>query len=101
MKIDKIYIFISILIGISEMILLINLFPQTGLSRIVFIPFLITMNLILTLGLNIILKSYSLKIKTISFALIQIGFFHFCLWLWPQSAAIQKNLITEFYGILL
>ena len=87
---------ISFLTGILELVLLVNLFPQTGLSRIVYIPFWIIVCLLFSIWLT--KKNKTLRKTIISLIIFHLIFFHLMLWSWPQSAAIQKNLINEFYG---
>jgi hypothetical protein len=101
MKYSNVLILISLIITVIISIALINLFPKTGLSRIVFIPLLLGINLVLTFGINKILKRHSKKFLTYGYILLQFGFFHLCLWIWPQSSANHKNLITEFYSLII
>lgn len=88
-------IILSLLVCILELTLLVNLFPQTGLSRIVYIPFWIIILFFITLWLTKDKKP--LKKALINLILFHLIFFHIIMWSWPQSAAIQKNLVKEFY----
>ncbi len=90
---------ISIIISFLEIFLLIKLFPQTGLSRILYIPIWIIIFLFVSLWLT--KKSDSLKKNVLKMIIVHIVLFHIMLWSWPQSAAIKKNLIAEFYGKIL
>jgi len=99
MKYSNVLILVSVIITVIISLTLIKIFPKTGLSRIVFIPLLLCINLILTFGISKILKNHSKKFITFGYIFLQIGFFHFCLWIWPQSSANHKNLITEFYSL--
>ena len=93
-----ILIVISIIICITELVLLINIFPQTGLARIIYVPFWIITYLFGSIWLSRITKSKSWKNILIIWFLIHIIIFHIMLLSWPQSSAIQKNLIVEFYS---
>jgi uncharacterized membrane protein HdeD (DUF308 family) len=67
MKYSNILILISGIITVVISFTLIKLFPKTGLSRIVFIPMLIGINLVLTFGINKILKRQSKEFITYSY----------------------------------
>ena len=84
------------LVGILEVVLLVNMFPKTGLSRIIYIPFWIILFLLITIWLT--KKSNTLKKTIMSLIIVHLILFHIMLWSWPQSAAINKNLVEEFYG---
>ena len=84
------------LVGILEVVLLVNMFPKTGLSRIIYIPFWIILFLIISIWLT--KKSNTLKKTIMSLIIVHLILFHIMLWSWPQSAAIKKNLVEEFYG---
>ena len=58
MKYSNVLMLVSIVVTAIISVTLIKLFPKTGLSRIVFIPLLIGINLVLTSGINRILKTY-------------------------------------------
>jgi hypothetical protein len=87
------------IISFLEILVLIKLFPQTGLSRILYIPIWIIIFLFVSLWLT--KKSDSLKKIVLKMIIVHIILFHIMLWSWPQSAAIKKNLIPEFYGKIL
>ncbi len=91
-------IILSILVCILELTLLVNLFPQTGLSRIVYIPFWIIIVFFITLSLTKSKKT--LKKVLINLIVIHLILFHLMIWSWPQSSAIQKNLVKEFYQMV-
>ena len=82
-----------------EMLLLIKVFPQTGLSRILYIPFWIIIYFLVSIWLT--KKSTTLNKIVVRMILVHIILFHIMLWSWPQSAAIKKNLITELYEKIL
>jgi hypothetical protein len=86
---------ISILVGILELVLLVNVFPQTGMGRIIYIPFWIILYILISIWLT--KKSKTLKKSIINLVIFHLILFHIMLWSWPQSAAIQKNLVEEFY----
>ena len=88
-------IVLSILVCVLELTLLINLFPQTGLSRIVYIPFWIIIIFLITLSLTKNKKTF--KKILINLVLTHLIVFHLMLWSWPQSSAKHKNLVVEFY----
>ena len=88
-------IILSILVCILELTLLVNLFPQTGLSRIVYIPFWIIILFFITLWLT--KNKKPLKKILINLTIAHLILFHLMIWSWPQSSAIQKNLVKEFY----
>ena len=90
---------ISILAGILELVLLVNIFPQTGMGRIIYIPFWIIVNLSISIWLT--KKNKTLKKTIMSLIITHLILFQIMLWSWPQSAAIQKNLVEEFYGKVL
>lgn len=87
---------ISVLACVLELILLVNVFPQTGLGRIVYIPFWI----IIFFFVSILFTKNKRPLKKVIFSLtiVHLILFHIMLWSWPQSAAIKKNLVEEFYG---
>ena len=87
---------ISILVGILELVLLINVFPQTGMERIIYIPFWIISYLSISIWST--KKSKTLKKSLVNLVIIHLILFHIMLWSWPQAAAIQKNLVKELYG---
>jgi hypothetical protein len=87
---------ISLLVVILELVLLVNIFPQTGLSRIIYIPFWIIVCFLISIWLT--KKNNTIRKKIISLIIFHLILFHLMLWSWPQSSAIQKNLINEFYG---
>ena len=91
-------IILSLLASILELVLLVNLFPQTGLSRIVYIPFWIIILFCITLWLTKGEKSF--KKTIINLIIVHIILFHIIMWSWPQSSAIKQNLVKEFYQIL-
>ena len=101
MKTSAKIVLFSSLICVIEMILLVKTFPKTGLSRVIFIPFFVSLNLILTIILVRFLNGKSKKIIITSVILTQICLFLMYLWFWPQSSAIEKNLIYEFYQRIL
>jgi hypothetical protein len=88
-------IILSIFVCILELTLLVNLFPQTGLSRIVYIPFWIIIVFFITLWLT--KNKKTLKKVLINLIVMHLILFHLMIWSWPQSSAIQKNLVKEFY----
>lgn len=88
-------IVLSILVCVLELTLLINLFPQTGLSRIVYIPFWIIIIFLITLSLTKNKKMFK-KVLT-NLVISHLIVFHLMLWSWPQSSAKHKNLVEEFY----
>ncbi len=91
-------IILSILVCILELTLLVNLFPQTGLSRIVYIPFWIIIVFFITLSLT--KNKKTLKKVLINLIVMHLILFHLMIWSWPQSSAIQKNLAKEFYQMV-
>lgn len=92
-------LFTSVILGILEIMLFVNIFPQTGLARVLYIPFYIIVCLLISMRL--IKKKHTLKKTIIILIVFHLIFFHFILWSWPQSATIQKNLVNEFYKNIL
>jgi hypothetical protein len=91
-------IILSIFVCILELTLLVNLFPQTGLSRIVYIPFWII--IVFFIALLLTKNKKSLKKVLINLIVAHLILFHLMIWSWPQSSAIQKNLVKEFYQMV-
>jgi hypothetical protein len=89
----------SLIAVILELVLLLNIFPQTGMGRIILIPFWIIVNLLISIWLS--KKNKTLKRTILSLIIIHVILFHIMLWSWPQSAALEKNLVEEFYGKVL
>ena len=87
---------ISLIAVILELGLLLNIFPQTGMGRIIYIPFWIILHFLIAMWMT--KKRKTLKKAIINLAIVHLILFHIMLWNWPQSAAIQKNLVEEFYG---
>jgi Na+/melibiose symporter-like transporter len=93
------FVVIALFIVISEMCLLVSIFPQTGLARILFIPFWIVVSPTFAFFVN--RKNHEKSLNEILFLnlIFHILFFHLLLYSWPQSSAIKKNLVVEFYSI--
>ena len=90
---------IALILCIAELSLLVFLFPQTGLSRIFYIPFWIFIYTVIALLINSNIAKMSGKEVLLLNVIFHIIAFHIMLYSWPQSAAITKNLIVEFYHI--
>jgi len=91
-------IILSIFVCILELTLLVNLFPQTGLSRIVYIPFWIIIVFFITEKKK--KNKKTLKKVLINLIVVHLILFHLMIWSWPQSSAIQKNLVKQFYQMV-
>ena len=86
----------SLVACVLELILLVNIFPKTGLGRIIYIPLWIIIFLFISIWLT--KGNKPLKKTLINLIIAHLIFFHIMVWNWPQSAAIQGNLVKEFYG---
>lgn len=97
----KLLLFVSIalILCITELSLLVFLFPQTGLSRIFYIPFWIFIYMVIALLINSKIAKMRGKEVLLLNVIFHIIAFHIMLYSWPQSAALTKNLIVEFYDI--
>jgi hypothetical protein len=94
-------IIVSVITCILEMYLLVVLFPQTGLARIVFIPMNVTIMIITVVIIIKVSGQKTLKLFIWNMAIMHLVLFHLYLLIWPQSAAIHRNLISEFYKIIM
>ena len=90
---------IALILCITELSLLVFLFPQTGLSRIFYIPFWIFIYIVIALLINSKIAKVRGKEVLLLNVIFHIIAFHIMLYSWPQSAALTKNLIVEFYDI--
>lgn len=92
---------LSILLLVMELSLLLNLFPLTGFGgRIFTIPFLFVLNLGFAYLIFSYIQQYSSLIALLTCLIFYIVVFYLNLYLWPQSSAIKKNLVIEFYSFL-
>lgn len=90
----------SISICVGEILLLINLFPQTGLARIVYVPFYIILVIILTIVIYRKTKNKEKKMQIICWIIFHFLIFNFIIWSWPDDGK-RVNVIGEFYNKLL
>ena len=90
---------ISLSICIGEIFLLIHLFPQTGLERIVYIPFYIILMILLTIILFRKIKDKELKKQIIYWIIFHFLIFNFIIWSWPDDGK-RVNIIGKFYDNL-
>ena len=90
---------ISLSICIGEIFLLIHLFPQTGLARIVYIPFYIILMILLTIILFRKIKDKELKKQIIYWIIFHFLIFNFIIWSWPDDGK-RVNIIGKFYDNL-
>ena len=90
---------ISLSICIGEIFLLIHLFPQTGLARIVYIPFYVILMISLTITLFRIIKDKELKKQIIYWIIFHFLIFNFIIWSWPDDGK-RVNIIGKFYDNL-
>jgi uncharacterized membrane protein YoaT (DUF817 family) len=91
------FVIIAIILCIAKLSLLVYLFPQTGLSRIFYIPLWIFVYTIIAILLSRQNLDRSGKKVLFTNVIFHVLTFHIMLYSWPQSAAIRKNLIFEFY----
>ena len=92
-----ILLFLSISICIGEILLLIDLFPQTGLARILYVPFYIILMISLTIILFRKIKNKRKNKQIIYWIIFHFLIFNFIIWSWPQDGR-RVNVIGEFYS---
>ena len=92
-----ILLILSISICIGEILLLIDLFPQTGLARILYVPFYIILMISLTIILSRKIKNKGRNKQIIYWIIFHFLIFNFIIWSWPQDGR-RVNVIGEFYS---
>jgi hypothetical protein len=95
-----ILLILSISICVGEIFLLIDLFPQTGLARMIYVPFYIILMISLTIILFRKIKNKGKNTQIIYWIIFHFLIFNFIIWSWPQDGR-RVNVIGEFYSNLL
>jgi hypothetical protein len=90
----------SISVCVGEILLLIDLFPQTGLARMLYVPFYIILMISLTIILFRKIKNKGKNMQIIYWVIFHFLIFNFIIWSWPQDGR-KVNVIGEFYSKLL
>ncbi|WP_179320979.1 hypothetical protein [Winogradskyella helgolandensis] len=92
-----ILLILSISICAGEILLLIDLFPQTGLARMLYVPFYIILMISLTIILFRKIKNKGKNEQIIYWIIFHFLIFNFIIWSWPQDGR-RVNVIGEFYS---
>lgn len=99
MKRLVVVITLSILICVGEILVLIKLFPRTGLARMVYVPFYIIAILLVTVVVFNKTKTKGRKKQIVYWTIFYVLFFNYVVWSWPQDGR-NVNVIGEFYRTL-